>query len=141
MSIDCIFCKIIANNAEASIIHQDEFVTVFMDINPINIGHLLIVPNTHHEKFQNIEPEISGHMFKTAQKIIKSLDSSDIQNDAHNIFLSDGELAGQDVFHSHLHILPRFKDDGIRAGFNSSNTLKFNRDELDKLAESLKFNN
>ncbi|MDB2447157.1 HIT domain-containing protein, partial [bacterium] len=114
---NCIFCKILKGEANASFIFKDKMTAAFMDLNPVNRGHVLVVPDVHHERFTAIETDIVGEMFKVAQKILKAIEKSEIPCEGANLFLSDGEVAGQEVPHSHLHIAPRFKGDGHQMGF------------------------
>lgn len=112
--IDCIFCDIIAGRKEATLVYQDELVIAFMDIQPINTGHVLIVPNKHAAYLNQLD-EISGALiFQTAQKINRALRNSTLKCEGVNFFLADGSVAGQEIFHVHLHVFPRFKGDGHR---------------------------
>lgn len=134
----CIFCKIIKGDADASFVYKSEQVTAFMDLNPINKGHVLVVPNNHHKRFTSVEESLVGEMFKVAQKILKAIESSEIKCEGTNLFLSDGEVAGQEVMHSHLHIAPRFKGDGHRVGFSGCDPDESTRDKLDTTADLIK---
>lgn len=103
-----IFEKIIAREIPAEIIYEDESVISFLDIRPINKGHALVVPK---QKFINAldgDPETLGHMMQIAQKValalIETTEASGI-----NLLMNNGDTAGQDVFHAHLHVIPRFK--------------------------------
>ena len=90
-----------------------------MDIHPIGDGHLLVVPSEERARLVDLSPETVGQLFRVAQKIIRALDASSLSPDGYNLFLSDGEVAGQEVPHSHLHILPRKTDDKIAVSFGS----------------------
>ncbi|OUR97780.1 hypothetical protein A9Q84_06150 [Halobacteriovorax marinus] len=134
----CVFCEILEGNIPASFVYKDEFVTSFMDLNPINKGHLLIVPNIHASKFTDVAVSIVPKMFEAAQQILKAIESSDIPCSGANLFLSDGEVAGQEVPHSHLHIAPRFEGDTHRMGFSGNKEIESNRASLDQTAEMIK---
>jgi histidine triad (HIT) family protein len=112
----CIFCRIIAGQVEASIVYRDEIVTAFMDNHPINPGHLLVVPNRHASSLGEVEDEVSGHMFIVGKKLALALRRSGLRCSGVNLFIADGAAAGQTVFHSHLHVVPRYTGDGF--GFN-----------------------
>lgn len=105
-----IFSKIIAREIPAAIIYEDEIVLAFLDITPVNKGHSLIIPK---EPFVNIfdgNPEVLAHMMKVGQKIALALREAGLAEGV-NLIMNNGEEAGQEVFHSHLHIVPRLKGD------------------------------
>ncbi len=140
MSTNCIFCKILKGEAEVSLVAKNEYVTAFMDLNPIQEGHVLVIPNKHFQWFKEIEPLYLGEMFKMAQKVQASILESDIPCDGTNFFLSDGEVAGQEVMHSHLHICPRTKNDGLPMGFSHGGGLhEWSREKLDLTALKIQF--
>jgi len=114
---DCVFCKIIDGTYESSKIYEDGEIFAFMDIQPVNQGHILIIPKKHVELIADLDDDTSGKMFTLANKINKALRKSGIKMEGVNYFLADGEAAGQEVFHTHLHIFPRFKDDGFGLKF------------------------
>jgi histidine triad (HIT) family protein len=109
----CIFCKILAGELPASVVYQDEICTAFMDIQPVNPGHVLVIPNTHVANLSALNPETGGHLFRVGQQIAAVLYASGVPCEGVNFFLADGEPAGQEVFHVHLHVFPRFKGDGF----------------------------
>ncbi len=135
---DCVFCRIISGELLGSFVFKNALVSVFMDLHPVNTGHVLIVPNTHFSRFTMISPNIVEEMFKVAQNILKSIEDSDIICEGANLFLSDGEVAGQEVPHSHLHITPRFQNDGHKMGFSHFDSKLSNRELLDSTAEKIK---
>ena len=139
MSVDpkCIFCRIVAGDAEASIIFQDEFVTVFMDIRPVIQGHSLVVPNVHYSNLGSIDQIHAGKMFNAGQRIGDATRSSDLRCEGINLFLADGSAAGQSVFHSHLHVIPRYVGDGFRLRFPLGYGELPSRSELDQIAAKL----
>ena len=109
----CIFCDIVAGTASASIIHRDELCTAFMDIQPVNSGHVLVVPNRHATHLADLLPETGGHLFRVAQQIAAALRRAAVRCEGVNLFVADGEATGQDVFHVHLHVIPRYVGDGF----------------------------
>jgi histidine triad (HIT) family protein len=138
--INCVFCKILKDQLEASFVYRGESVTAFMDLGAINPGHVLVIPNEHSERFVDIDAEVSGEMFKVAQKVLIAIQNSDIACEGANIFLSDGEVAGQEVPHSHLHIAPRFKGDAHRMGFSHFDGSLSERTKLDEAAKEISKN-
>src|SRR3970040_1717221 len=105
--MDCVFCKIISGEFDCSKVYEDEFLLAFMDIQPVNMGHILIIPKKHVELASDIDDETSGRMFVLANKINSSLRKSGVKLEGINYFLADGEAAGQEVFHTHLPVFPR----------------------------------
>jgi histidine triad (HIT) family protein len=113
LSVNCIFCQIAAKRAPAHYVYQDDLCTAFLDICSFNPGHTLVVPNEHFARLSEVPPQISAHLFKVAIRISQAIVESDLCSDGFNVFLSDGECAGQEVAHIHLHVLPRFEQDGL----------------------------
>jgi histidine triad (HIT) family protein len=120
MSAECVFCKIISSELPASFVYRDKEISAFLDIHPINRGHVLIVPNEHQQFFENIPPQVFSKMALLAQDIQKSYGFAGVKSEGSNVFLSNGIVAGQEVPHAHLHVAPRFPGDGHRMGFSGS---------------------
>lgn len=108
-----IFAEIIAGDAEASIVYEDDVAVAFMDIRPFTSGHVLVVPRTQARSLAELDPETGGHLFVVGQKIAAAMRASDPRCAGVNFFLADGEVAGQEVFHVHLHVIPRTTGDGF----------------------------
>jgi histidine triad (HIT) family protein len=134
---NCVFCKILKNEVIASFLFRNATVSAFLDVHPINPGHVLIVPNAHYERFADIEKKTVGEMFEVAQSILKAIQQSSLRCEGANLFLSDGAVAGQEVFHSHLHVAPRFSGDGQHVGFNHGDSDSSPRSELDRIAKEI----
>ena len=113
----CIFCRIIDGEAEASVVYKDDVVTAFMDIRPLTPGHLLIVPNRHAVDLAVLDDTFGSHMFVVGRQLAQALRGSGLRCEGVNLFLADGAVAGQTVFHCHLHVLPRFTGDGFSISF------------------------
>lgn len=136
---ECVFCKIISGEFPSSKIYEDEDIVAFMDIQPVNEGHILIVPKKHVELIADLDDEISAMMFVIAGRINKALRKSDLKLEGVNYFLADGEAAGQEVFHTHLHIFPRFIGDGFGLTFNENyRKVLPERSKLNMIAEKIK---
>ena len=135
---DCIFCDILAGTLPASIVHQDHACTALLDIQPINPGHTLVIPNRHTAYLADLDEESSTHLFHTAQRVATALRKAGLRCEGVNLLLADGEAAGQEVFHVHLHVVPRFQRDGFGFKFPSKYTSKPERGELDRVAEKLR---
>lgn len=130
----CIFCEILAGRAEASLVYRDELCTAFMDIMPVNPGHLLVVPARHAVFLAELPEEEAGHLFVVGQRLAEALRSSGLRCEGVNLFLADGEAAGQEVFHVHLHVIPRFQGDGFGFKFGPNYPAHPARSELDQNA-------
>lgn len=117
MNETCIFCQIIAGQSPASFVYQDKICSAFMDIQPVNPGHLLVIPNQHASQLKEVDDQVLGHMMKIAKTMGTALRHSGVTCEGVNLWLADGEAAGQEVFHVHLHVLPRFKGDGFGLKF------------------------
>lgn len=135
---DCIFCKIIKGELPSIKLYEDDDFFVFMDIQPINKGHLLIIPKKHAELISEMDSESIGKMMILGEKIGSAVRKSELKCEGINFFLADGEAAGQEVFHVHLHIIPRFKDDGFGFKFPEGYGDKPERKELDEAAKKIR---
>ena len=111
---NCIFCNIIKRKISSNIVYEDDYVLAFLDIQPINDGHVLIVPKEHSALISDVDEAVAARMFNIAQKVNSAIRKSDLKAEGVNFWLADGEAAFQDVFHSHLHCIPRFKGDGFK---------------------------
>ena len=109
---DCIFCKIVKGEIPCSKIYEDDKILAFLDINPVHKGHTLVIPKEHYEGIIDMPDETLGELAKAAKKISKAVKKATGVN-GFNIVQNNGADAGQDVFHFHLHIIPRLKGDGL----------------------------
>ncbi len=109
---NCIFCKIIAGEIPSLKIYEDDLVYAFMDIAPINFGHTLVIPKEHHTSAATIPEATAGRMFLAGSRIGVAMRRA-LEADGFNLHLSDGTVAGQVVMHAHLHVVPRWTDDGF----------------------------
>jgi histidine triad (HIT) family protein len=118
-------------------VFEDSTCIAFLDIHPINEGHILVVPKAHDERFSELS-ENPGHLFAVARILVKAIETSGIKCGGTNLFLSDGKVAGQDVPHVHLHIVPRFVGDGQKAGFVHSETGHYSREQFEQIAIAIR---
>jgi len=135
---ECIFCRIIANDLPSSRVYRDDLVTAFLDIQPVNPGHLLIVPNQHASALSDVPVPTVCRMTEVAQRLVGVLRATDNRCEAANLFLADGAAAGQEVDHVHLHVIPRFARDGFGLRFSPEYGTLPERAELDQLADSIR---
>lgn len=108
---DCVFCAIASGTGEASMVYEGPLLIGFLDINPVNEGHLLIAPTNHISDLADLPPETLAAMATLAQRLAAGLRLSGLRCEGINLFYADGEAAGQEVFHSHLHVIPRYEGD------------------------------
>lgn len=135
---DCIFCDILSGKSEASIIYRDETCVAMMDVRPVNAGHLLVIPVRHASHLADLEPKVGQALFATAQRIAAAIPRSGIRAEGINLLLADGEAAGQEVFHVHLHVIPRFEGDGFGYTFPPNYGRMPPREELETRAAQIK---
>jgi histidine triad (HIT) family protein len=105
MSDDCIFCRIVAKEANATVVYRDEQVTAFRDIHPVAPTHILIVPNRHIESVGALEPEdeqVVGHIFSVARNLAEA---EGISKGGYRLITNTGPHGGQTVFHLHVHLI------------------------------------
>jgi diadenosine tetraphosphate (Ap4A) HIT family hydrolase len=134
----CIFCDIVAGIAPASMVHRDDLSSAFMDIQPVNPGHVLVVPNRHATGLADLPVSAGGHLFRVGQQVAAAVRKSGVRCEGVNLFLADGAAAGQDVFHVHLHVIPRYMGDGFGFRFGPAYGVRPPRPELDRLAEQIR---
>ena len=110
---DCVFCKIVNGEIPSEILFENEQVVTILDINPIHFGHALIVPRKHFRDFLELEPQCYPSLLDAARIVSPALVRG-LNLEGFNLFANNGRIAGQSVFHFHLHVTPRYPDDDIR---------------------------
>ncbi|MBI2610693.1 HIT family protein [Candidatus Kaiserbacteria bacterium] len=110
---DCIFCKIVRGELPSYKVYEDDKTIAFLDIRPVNAGHTLVVPKTHANNIFDISPEDWAAVSETVRKLTIAIEKG-IAADGVNIAMNNREHAGQVVHHPHVHIIPRFKGDGLK---------------------------
>jgi len=110
---DCIFCRIIRHEIPAEILFEDDHVISILDINPIHYGHSLVIPKRHCKDFLELPPECYGSVLTAEHRVTRALVNG-LRLDGYNLFTNNGRIAGQSVFHFHLHVTPRYPDDYIK---------------------------
>lgn len=111
MDNDCIFCKIANGEIPSSTIYEDDPFRVILDLSPATKGHALILPKKHMANIFEMDEETAEKVFVLASRIAKAMKEA-LNCDGLNIVQNNGEIAGQTVFHFHMHIIPRYNDDG-----------------------------
>jgi histidine triad (HIT) family protein len=109
----CIFCAIVAGEAPAEVLDQDEHTVTMMDINPATKGHALVIPREHTEDLLSISEEDLQHTAIAAQRIAKRMEKT-LEPDGFNLINAARVAAWQTVFHFHIHVIPRYEDDPLK---------------------------
>ncbi len=135
---DCVFCDIVKGKVPASIVYADDKAMALMDTRPVNPGHVLIIPKAHVSQLSELDEETGGHMFKIAIHIDEALRRSGLRCEGVTLLLADGEAAFQEIFHVHLHVIPRFRDDGFGIRFGRDYGREPDRKELNVIAGKIK---
>lgn len=136
---DCLFCRILSAELPASFVYRDSRCAAFMDIQPVNPGHLLVIPLQHGAYLADIDPEIAADLMRVGHAAAAALRASGLKCEGVNFFLADGEAAMQEVFHVHLHVFPRFHGDGFGLKFSPEYYTRHPaRTELDGVAATLR---
>lgn len=111
--MECVFCKILRRELPAEVVYENDKVVAILDINPIHYGHALVIPRGHYLDFLAI-PESDLHAVLHAAQIVANGLVRALRLEGFNIFSNNGRIAGQSVFHFHMHVTPRYPDDEIR---------------------------
>ncbi len=134
MQEKCIFCKIIEGKLPAEKIYEDESSLAFLDINPVNPGHCLVVSKEHFDNLLATPPSAAKRLTETVLKVSQAVREA-VAAEGINININNGRAAGQVVFHTHIHIIPRYKGDGLKlwsgAAYRDAN-------EMSALAEKIR---
>lgn len=132
---DCTLCKLASGTIPVSKVYEDSDILAFMDIQPVNYGHILIIPKKHYVYLSELDEDTGARLFKVTMRIAQAVRKSGVRCEGINLFLADGEAAGQEEFHVHMHVIPRFKGDKFT--IKPEYPLRPSREELDELAEKM----
>jgi diadenosine tetraphosphate (Ap4A) HIT family hydrolase len=116
-------------------VHEDEHIVAFMDIQPVTEGHVLVVPRVHTGFLEDLDEDLGARVFRAGHRLARALRRSGLPCEGVNMFLADGEAAFQEVFHVHLHVFPRTAGDGF--AIDARWRLR-DREELDASAEQVR---
>jgi histidine triad (HIT) family protein len=110
--LDCVFCKIIVGEIPSYQLYEDDYAFSFLDINPITRGHSLVMPKKHVEKISGLNSNAMSGFALAIQRVVKGVELA-LNPQGLNVFVNQGEVAGQVIPHLHVHVVPRSKDDGL----------------------------
>ncbi|MFI3209340.1 MAG: HIT family protein [Eubacteriales bacterium] len=115
---NCIFCKIANGEIPAATIYEDEDFRAILDLGPASKGHALIIPKEHYANLYELDDVVAGKVLVVAKKIISKM--KEVLNcDGYNLVQNNGSVAGQTVFHFHMHLIPRYENDGVGISWES----------------------
>lgn len=135
---ECIFCKIINNDIPSRKIYEDENIIAFLDLTQVTLGHTLVLPKKHVSDIFEYDEELAGTVFSQIPKIARAIKQSDSAITGMNIINNNGPVAYQSVFHSHIHLIPRYtKNDDFSMVFGD-NSNSHTDEKLDHIATSIK---
>lgn len=132
---NCIFCKLANGDIPTATLYEDDDFRVILDAGPASKGHALILPKEHYANLYELDDELAAKVLVLAKKMITKL--TDLLGcDGYNIVQNNGEAAGQTVFHFHLHMIPRYKDDAVGLGWKMGTLNDEDKEEiLSKIAK------
>ena len=143
MSAVCPFCSIVSGKATASIVYEDAAVIAFMDLNPANIGHTLVVPKEHWENISEIPEKVLAEVAAVV-KMVSDAVKKTVSAEGISILQLNGRAAGQSVMHFHVHVIPRFRGDPISKAIGAlvghHGFKKPEKRELDEIAQKIREN-
>ena len=113
---NCIFCRIANGEIPSATVYEDEWFRVILDMGPASKGHALILPKEHYADLYELPEETAGEVMKLAKKMATQM-TQRLGCEGFNLVQNNGELAGQTVFHFHMHLIPRYRDDGQKIGW------------------------
>ena len=134
MKKDCLFCEIARGAIPSATIYEDSHFRVFLDVNPATRGHALIVPREHFDNIYDMDAETAGRIFSLATCIARAMRDG-LGCDGLNVVQNNGRVAGQTVNHFHLHLIPRYEDDGLNLLWPQKEITK---EEMETIRKSIK---
>jgi len=126
---NCIFCKLVAKQIPASVVHEDEHTLAFMDLGQVNPGHVLVAAKKHADNIYGLDETQAAAVFRTAANVARALRAA-FEPQGLSVYQANGKAAGQTVFHFHIHLVPRYEGDGMELTWPVKNPPR------EKLAES-----
>lgn len=128
---NCIFCKIANGEIPSKTLYEDEKFRVILDLGPAARGHALILPKDHYANLYELPDETAGEVMKLAKRMATQM-TERLGCEGFNLVQNNGELAGQTVFHFHMHLIPRYRDDGQKIGWKPGEVSQEELEEIRK---------
>ena len=132
--MDCVFCKIVAGEIPSQKVWEGERCIAILDLFPLNKGHVLILPRDHYERLAEIPPDVWQEMAQVALEVARGVVKA-FSPDGYHLLMNNGEASGQEIAHAHLHVIPRFYDDGVKFGWRH---LQYEEEEFKEYADKLR---
>lgn len=129
----CVFCDLLRGAAEVSVCYEDSVAVAFLDIQPVNAGHVLVVPRNHYETLNDIPRDVGLHLYHAAVRLVPAIQEATGVTDM-NIVVNSGSAAGQTVMHYHIHLIPRREGDGFDVPLPFPGSQMPNRQRMDAMA-------
>ncbi|MCL4500906.1 MAG: HIT family protein [Deltaproteobacteria bacterium] len=130
---DCIFCRIVAGQLPAARVLETKNVLAFLDIAPVHYGHTLVIPKAHHQNLLDLPDELWQEIGQVCRRVAQAIQSS-LEAQGFNISMNNFPAAGQEVFHAHVHVIPRYVGDGLKLFPQES----YLTGDMEKTAEQLR---
>lgn len=134
---DCIFCKIIAGEIPSYTVYEDDVVKAFLDISQGTPGHTLVVPKKHVKDLFAYDEDLAAAIFSRLPKIARAVKKSNPAIKGMNIINNNGEVAYQSVFHSHIHLVPRYTDQDDFKIIFKDNSAKYDEDKYKEIQQAI----
>ena len=135
--VNCVFCKIIKGDIPSSKVYEDENVFAILDMSQVTPGHTLLIPKKHVRNIYDYDEELASTVFAAVPKVARALRDFDPEVKGLNILVNNEEVASQTVFHSHIHLLPRYTDEddfGLEWAHNADN---YTDEEMDAIKDKI----
>lgn len=130
---NCIFCKIANGEIPSQTLYEDDKFRVILDLGPATKGHALILPKEHHANLYELPEELAGEAMKLAKKMVAQM-TERLGCEGFNLIQNNGDMAGQTVFHFHMHMIPRYQADGQKIGWKP---LEVSQEELEQVKNEI----
>jgi len=135
---ECIFCQIVAGELPSHTVYESETAYAFLDINPLTRGHTVVVPRDHYERVGDMPDDVAGGLFRAVNDLTPAVEAA-VDAPASTVAFNNGEAAGQEVPHTHCHVIPRFVDDGAGAVHSLfQKTEDLSDEEMSDVAETIR---
>lgn len=126
---NCIFCKIANGEIPTATIYEDEDFRVILDLGPASKGHALILPKEHYANLYELDDSVAAKVLVLAKKVITKM-TEVLECDGYNLVQNNGAIAGQTVFHFHLHMIPRYENDNVGIGWTPGELTEADKEDI-----------
>ncbi len=135
---DCLFCGIVAGDVPSHTVYESETAYAFLDVNPLARGHTVVVPRDHHERVGDLPDEAAAGLFRAISDVVPAVEAA-VDAPASTVAFNNGEEAGQEIPHTHCHVIPRFAGDGAGAVHSLfATTEDLSEEEMADLADAIR---